>query len=110
VVAGTNAAPTGGGSTAGPVAPGGALVGAAGAASGRIAAGSSTSGNRAASAVPLPAGAQPAQQLAAASTTTVTRDRWHVAWWVIALTVALAIAGFVTIGRLNRALRPAEPR
>jgi hypothetical protein len=52
----------------------------------------------------------PAERPAASSTTTVTKDKWHVSWWVIVLTVALGVAGFATVAWLNRSLRAAAPR
>ncbi|MDT4937125.1 MAG: hypothetical protein QOG80_796 [Pseudonocardiales bacterium] len=44
------------------------------------------------------------QQLAA-STTTVTHDRWRVAWWIVALSAAIAGLGFGAVVWLNRAIR-----
>jgi len=51
------------------------------------------------------AAADPAQRLAA-STTTITRDKWHVSWWVIVLTAVIAVLGFGMIVALNGAIRP----
>jgi len=44
----------------------------------------------------------------AASTTTVTHDGWHASWWLLALTVAIAIVGFGALIALNRAGRTRE--
>ncbi|HWB67719.1 MAG TPA: hypothetical protein VG708_12930 [Mycobacteriales bacterium] len=48
---------------------------------------------------------QVAGQPAAASTTTVTHDKWHVTWWLIAVALAIAVAaagGLLTISRVDR--------
>jgi hypothetical protein len=50
----------------------------------------------------------PGAQLAA-STTTVTRDRWHVSWWVLVIVVLIAVLGFAAVIALTRATRQSGP-
>lgn len=39
------------------------------------------------------------------STTTITRDRWQVSWWLVALALSVAVAGFASLVLINRGLR-----
>jgi hypothetical protein len=46
----------------------------------------------------------------AASITTVTRDHWHVAWWLVGLAVGIAVVGFAALLALQRiGRRPGTP-
>ena len=39
-----------------------------------------------------------------ASTTTITRDTWHVAWWLVAVALALGVLGVLALLAINRRL------
>lgn len=44
-----------------------------------------------------------------AATRTVSRDSWHVAWWLVGLAIGIAVLGFGGLALLSRASRPAGP-
>ena len=46
---------------------------------------------------------------AVASVTSVTREHWHVAWWLVGLAIAIAVVGFGVLVALQRFARPGSP-
>ena len=59
--------------------------------------------------VVVPAAAAQPNAQAAASITTVTREHWHVEWWLVGLAIAIAVVGFGALFALQRFARPGSP-